>query len=72
MNKELQSYVKSEFQRVFKDKQFDVRASFPIPHQGTVIVKVDQVLPEMTNLAREMENEFAEMDRILTIEVRLK
>lgn len=66
---DLQEYIKNAFQEKFENEIFDVRVNNKIPHQVFVKVRVQNVHPEMSAFARAMEQEFAELDRQVDIEV---
>jgi len=66
---DLQEYIRDAFQRKFKKEVCEVKVHDKIPHQYYVKVRVQNLRPEMTTLARAMEQEFAELDRHVDIQV---
>ena len=69
MKQELQEYFKDVFQKHFDHEFLDAKVSFPVPHHANVRVRVKSIRPEITALARALELEFAELDRLINVEV---
>ena len=69
MEQQLLDYFYYACQRRFGDELIDVKVNNSVPHQAFVQIVVKTVTPEIKTFARDFEQEFAELDRHIDIQV---
>jgi len=69
MKQQLLEYLKDTCRKQFGDELLDVKVSFLIPHQAFVKVVVKTVTSETTAFARDIERDFAELDRHVDVQI---
>jgi len=69
MKQQLLEYFKNACQKQFGDELVDIRVSFSVPHQAFVQIIVKTVTSEVKDFAGNLEQEFAELDRHINVQV---
>jgi hypothetical protein len=69
MKQHLLEYFKDVCQKRFGDELVDIRVSFSVPHQAFVQIIVKTVTSEIKAFAGDPEQEFAELDRHIDVQV---
>lgn len=69
MKQQLLEYFKDVCQKRFGDELVDIRVSFSVPQQAFVQIIVKTVTSEIIAFAGDLEQEFAELDRHIDVQV---